>query len=489
MTLVPGTFVTPNICLVRQLGEGGMGSVWIADHRSLHTRVAVKFIAAELVRAEPAVVERFAREAELAAQIKSPHVVQTFDHGVMHDGRPYIVMELLEGESLRARLERNGTLSVEEQRTVVNQTCKALGKAHRLGILHRDIKPDNLFLTPDEDELFLLKVLDFGIAKQTGLPQVSKMTSTGSMVGTPQYMSPEQVLSGSSLDFRTDLWAVAVVAYHGLTGDVPFQGETLGSLCVAIANGRFVPPSARRPGVPASVDRWFERALSVDRERRFASAKELAQSFSLAISPNATLENFTTSEGVPALDATLADPRLSSPANLVPSKLSAPRPPGVAPMASSASGPHTHSPSIVPAQPSLDSGDSARRPWLAFALAGLAVLGGLGFFFWSGKTSSSGATPVESPGIDSSEQAHASPPLASAATTPTALPTESSAVASVPFAAPSASGSVPPSHRAAPTPSAAAIAGSAASAQGGSVSPRPPVAAPPSGATAKDRGF
>jgi len=300
MDLQPGTFVNSNVCLVRQLGEGGMGSVWLADHLSLRTRVAVKFISAELVRSEPTVVERFTREAALCAQIKSPHVVQTFDHGVMADGRPYIVMELLEGESLQTRLDRVGYLSLQETRAVVLQTARALGKAHRLGVVHRVFKPDNLFLTPDDDEPFLLKVLDFGIAKQTGMQQAAKMTSTGSMVGTPEYMSPEQVLSGNTVDLRSDLWAIAVVAYRCLTGTVPFLGETLGSLCVSIAHGRYRSPRELRPELLPSVDRWFERALAVDRERRHHSAKELAQTFSFALLPNDTLEDFTTGEGLPA---------------------------------------------------------------------------------------------------------------------------------------------------------------------------------------------
>jgi serine/threonine-protein kinase len=252
------------------------------------------------VKTDPTIIERFKREAALCAQIKSPHVVQTFDHGVMQDGRPYIVMELLEGESLQQRLERLGPLGFDDAKAVINQTCKALSRAHKLGIVHRDIKPDNLFLTPDEDEPFLLKVLDFGIAKQTGLPQAVKMTSTGSMVGTPEYMSPEQVLSGNSIDFRSDLWAVGVVAYHCLTGAVPFQAETLGSLCVAIANGRFRRASELRGDLLPSVDRWFERALALDATRRHGSAKELAQSFAMALTPHATLEELSLGEGVVA---------------------------------------------------------------------------------------------------------------------------------------------------------------------------------------------
>src|SRR5690606_7201408 len=155
MELLPGTQVTDNVRLVAVLGEGGMGSVWVADHLSLKTRVAVKFLSAELVREDPNMLERFNREAALSARIKSPYVVQTFDHGVMRDGRPFIVMELLEGESLADRLERTRMLPLPEAVEVVSQVGKALSKAHKLGIVHRDIKPDNLFLTYDDDELHL----------------------------------------------------------------------------------------------------------------------------------------------------------------------------------------------------------------------------------------------------------------------------------------------------------------------------------------------
>jgi serine/threonine-protein kinase len=280
MDFAPGTQVTDKVRLVDLLGQGGMGSVWVADHLSLRTRVAVKFLSADLVKKDPNMRERFNREAALSAQIKSPHVVQIFDHGVMEDGHPYIVMELLDGETLAQRLERDRILSLAHAKLVISQTAKALMRAHKLGIVHRDIKPDNIFLTVDEDEELFVKVLDFGIAKQVGLPKVSAVTGTGMMVGTPEYMSPEQVLSARNVDLRSDLWALGVVSYHCLTGGVPFSGETLGSLCVAIANGEFVPPSRYRRELPPSIDEWFRRALSKEPTARFDSAKEMAAAFS-----------------------------------------------------------------------------------------------------------------------------------------------------------------------------------------------------------------
>jgi serine/threonine-protein kinase len=161
----PGMSVTPNVRLVRPLGRGGMGSVWLAEHLALDTRVAVKFISPDVPKSLlPALLERFQREAKAAAKIRSPHVVEIKDLGAMPGGGPFIVMELLEGESLGDRLERIGTMSPPETATLVAQVAKALGAAHALGVLHRDIKPDNIFLMMAHDEL-LVKVLDFGIAK------------------------------------------------------------------------------------------------------------------------------------------------------------------------------------------------------------------------------------------------------------------------------------------------------------------------------------
>jgi serine/threonine protein kinase len=434
MDLHSGMYVSANVCLVRQLGEGGMGSVWVADHLSLNTRVAVKFVSAELVKTDPTIIERFKREAALCAQIKSPHVVQTFDHGVMADGRPYIVMELLEGESLQDRIERTGPLSLAETKAVINQTCKALGRAHKLGIVHRDIKPDNLFLTPDEDEPFLLKVLDFGIAKQTGLPQVSKMTSTGSMVGTPEYMSPEQVLSGNSIDFRSDLWAIAVVAYHCLTAMVPFQAETLGSLCVAIAHARFRPARELRPELLPAVDRWFSRALAVDPKDRHASSRELAQTFAYALSPNETIDDFTTGDGVAALAATIgATPEESS-------RRSAAG--GAAPEIVHGMAPRTPSPTAMSATVLGPSPKGGMGRTVGVVAATLALGGAGAYFFYAAPprdTAAANAADVASSG----EAAQSSPSTPTAATAPP-VPTTEPALA-VPSAEASASAAVAPS--------------------------------------------
>lgn len=276
-TLAPGNYVTANVRLVRKLGEGGMGSVWVAEHLTLRTQVAVKFMSTALAL-DPSASARFSREAASAAQIKSPHVVQTYDHGITSAGVPFIVMELLEGEDLGDRIKRAGPISLADTSTILSQACKALSRAHSLGIVHRDIKPDNIFLVTTEDEIYV-KLLDFGIAKSTGGTGGVQMTSTGAMMGTPYYMSPEQLVNSKGVDHRADLWSLAVVVYHCVTGTVPFDGETFAGLCIAIDKGTYAPATTIGRQLPPAIDVWFGRALQRNPDLRFESAKEMADSF------------------------------------------------------------------------------------------------------------------------------------------------------------------------------------------------------------------
>lgn len=279
MPLHTGQMVTPALRLVRILRRGGMGSIWVADRLPLKSQVAVKFMSPELAD-DAGYVERFRREAVAAAQITSPHVTQVLDHGLTAEGMPYIAMELLRGEDLRARIRRLGRLPLGEVARIVAQTAKALGQAHRLGIVHRDIKPDNLFLTEVDGETFV-KVLDFGIARRA---RDLRVTSTGNVVGTPLYMSPEQLTCSKDLDLRADLWALGVVAYHAITGRVPFFAETIVGLTLTVHAGQFTPPSALRPEAPPALDDWMRRALQLDPNARFGSAREMAEALERALS-------------------------------------------------------------------------------------------------------------------------------------------------------------------------------------------------------------
>jgi serine/threonine-protein kinase len=278
--LVSGRQITPYLKLARPLGAGGMGRVWVAEHQTLETEVAVKLLNPDLAQDEQWLA-RFRREAQSIARIDSAHVVRVFDRGVSDDGIPYIVMELLRGEDLRTRLERDHGLPLDEVALVVDQTCKALGRAHALGIVHRDIKPENIFLTQEGADLFV-KILDFGIAKRVSSKGMD-VTDDHSVFGTPYYMSPEQALSTGGVDQRADLWALAVVAFQMLTGERPFVGATPGAIYVQIHAGNFGLPSELRRGLPASIDEWFKIALNRDIELRFKSAEELARAFRLAL--------------------------------------------------------------------------------------------------------------------------------------------------------------------------------------------------------------
>ena len=255
-----------------------MGSVWRAHHLTLDTQVAVKFIHDDLVRTDASLRERFVREARASAKLKSPHVVQVFDQGVTDEGMAYIVMELLEGESLDARLDRVGRLSMRQTTEVVSQAALALGAAHRAGIIHRDIKPENIFLVPVEDGKFV-KVLDFGIAKQAATTESRKLTMDGMLIGTPEYICRDLMVDPNNLNHHADIWALAIVAYECLTGTMPFGGATIGVICARIMSGKFDPPSKVRPDLSPDVDAWFAKALHVDKKQRFRSARELALHF------------------------------------------------------------------------------------------------------------------------------------------------------------------------------------------------------------------
>jgi serine/threonine protein kinase len=276
MTPEPGGIVAGRYQLDRCVARGGMGTVWVATHLELESPVAIKFIDSAMSENEEWRA-RFGREAKAAATLRSPHVVQILDYGSDDDVR-FIVMELLEGENLRQRISRLGRLPLSEASVIVNQVCKALALATSKGILHRDLKPSNIFLARVGDDE-IVKVLDFGVAKDTRGLQVGPETTTGVLVGSPHYMSPEQTRGTKSLDHRSDLWSVAVILYMMLTGVRPFEGTALGDLIIKIYTEEPAPPSSHFPELSSAVDAFFERALSRQPERRFQSAREFATMF------------------------------------------------------------------------------------------------------------------------------------------------------------------------------------------------------------------
>ncbi len=306
--------VTPSVQLVRPLGEGGMGAVWVADHLALRTQVVVKFIARGL-SADKEALDRFSREAAAASQVKSPHVVQTFDHGVTEAGVPYIVMELLEGCDLGVYLEQEPNIPPLRVIEILRQLARALDRAHEKGIVHRDIKPGNVFLTDlggkdkDRGDVFV-KLLDFGIAKGVDVAgyggRLDSGTRTGAMVGSPFYMSPEQILGSKDVDYRSDLWSVGVLAFEMLTGKKPFDAETMGGLAIRIHIEPLPLLSAVNAALPVALDGWFARACARDASGRFGSAKEMTDELAEAFGrePLASSASFDA-----RLDAPLDSPR------------------------------------------------------------------------------------------------------------------------------------------------------------------------------------
>jgi serine/threonine-protein kinase len=279
----PGYVLAGKYRLDALLGKGGMGSVWKAYHLTLESPIALKLIDPTIASSEDARA-RFMREAKAAAALRSPNVVQTFDFG-FEEGVPFIAMEMLIGESLQERLTRDRVLHPTMVAQVMTQVCRAIGKAHEAGIIHRDLKPDNIFIVRNDDEE-VAKVLDFGVAKATGKlgDSAASKTATGAILGTPYYMSPEQAQGNKSVDWRTDLWALAVITFETLVGRRPFESDGLGDLLMQICAAPLPIPS-QLAQVPPGFDEWFVRATQRDPAQRFQSAKELASALRAILVP------------------------------------------------------------------------------------------------------------------------------------------------------------------------------------------------------------
>jgi serine/threonine-protein kinase len=311
-TIQAGMVLSGKYKVSRELGRGGMASVFAADNVDIGKRVAIKLLAGHLTTSQT-VVERFLREARAVAKIRSPHICDVYDVGKLDDGTPFLVLELLEGESLYDAMVRDRQMSPQLTLAIILQLCRGLAKAHEVGIVHRDLKPENVFLTVDDDGNLLVKILDFGLAKFYDSPLEApettpsgrrgkappRLTRDGAVFGTPAYMSPEQVRGQAAADTRADLWAVACIAYECFTGTTVWKtDEGVAMTFAQIATSPIPDPRAYRPDLPTSFSAWFQRALERDISRRPQTVHELADDL---------VRVFNYSPGASALDAALVN--------------------------------------------------------------------------------------------------------------------------------------------------------------------------------------
>ncbi|MCC6620124.1 MAG: serine/threonine protein kinase, partial [Deltaproteobacteria bacterium] len=278
--------------LDQKIGEGGFGSVYRATHLQMGTDVAVKVMHGSLSYT-PSAPKRFALEARRSAQLRHPHTISVFDFGTTDDGLLYLVMELLEGRPLSAVLREEGALAPDRAVHVLDQTLQALDAAHSQGVVHRDLKPDNIFLVRVGDDPDFVKILDFGIAKTAD--QGGELTATGVLVGTPAYMSPEQC-EGKELDGRSDLYALGCVAYMLLAGRPPFVSTT--PVAYLLAHTQERPDDVRRHtpngrAIPSGLAAWVDRLLAKRPDARFATAGEARRALIDALSGSATWDRAT----------------------------------------------------------------------------------------------------------------------------------------------------------------------------------------------------
>lgn len=281
-----GTVLDGAYRLTRLLGQGGMGAVYEATHTGAGKRVAVKIMHRGLM-AYPELLARFRREAKVTMEIAHPHVVRVFGFGTAPGGEPYIVMEFLEGEDLQTHLERVGPLPLDSVVQVVNQVASALAEAHVAGVVHRDLKPDNVFLVRGPDGGLSVKVVDFGISKVLKA-SATKLTVARAVFGSPEFMSPEQAEGRQDLiDHRSDQWSLACLAWAATTGCLPFCGPdataTLNQVIAAVPT----PPKAGGPHFPPAVEKVVRRALSKQNAERFPTIRAFARAFEAAASGRA----------------------------------------------------------------------------------------------------------------------------------------------------------------------------------------------------------
>ena len=416
----------------RVLGQGGMGVVVQATHVQLKDRVALKFLLPEVVENENTAA-RFLREAQAAVRIKSPHVARVVDVGTLESGSPYMVMEYLDGRDLSAVLETEGPLEPSVAVLYALQACEALAAAHSAGVVHRDIKPGNLFLTMGPDRHPVIKVLDFGISKVADPDAPSKLTQTQTAMGSPLYMSPEQMRSARDVDHRTDIWSLGVVLFEALTGQMPFYAETMPALCGMVLDRDSPSPGIRqfKPELPEELEMVVLKCIAKDVNKRYDSVQEMAHD----LAPFAGELGYQSAErvarilGASGLAMTIRQPSLHDIGSArVGARTSAPR----VNTSTSFSGTDNGTGAIAPKK--------SQTPLLMAGAVVLAAVVGGGAWLARGSAATPGSGAAEPPRPTASTPA---PPTA-AATSATPAVTAPASASAVPSAAMPVAGALPP---------------------------------------------
>ncbi|MCA9597555.1 MAG: protein kinase, partial [Myxococcales bacterium] len=395
----PGDVLAGKYRVERVLGAGGMGVVVAATHLELRDKVAVKFLREEALESEEAAA-RFVREARAAVRIKSEHVARVIDVGRLESGAPYMVMEYLEGHDLS---ERSGVLSIEDAVDYVIQACDAMAEAHAAGIIHRDLKPANLFLTQRSDGAAVVKVLDFGISKMT-LPEVSEagLTRTSTAMGSPLYMSPEQMRSAKDVDLRTDVWALGAILFELLAGATPFTGNSFPELCASILSAPPRPLRELRPEVPEALEAVVARCLAKEATDRYASVADLAAAL-MPFAPRRSRQLVERARNVLTRAGIASEIDIEIPVSVAETRLE---------------GPSRTKTAWAETAP---EADSKPRAFIWLALAGILALGGIGVAVVVSR-STPPATPEPSATVVTAAPTPAPEPTPSAAPTPSVAP-------------------------------------------------------------------
>jgi len=365
----PGSILAERYRIGRTLGRGGMGIVVEATHIQLGTPVAIKVLRSDAAD-DPELVERFMREARSAARLRGEHVCRVQDFGTTEDGAPFMVMEYLEGEDLVSVVDRNGPLDATQTATYILQACIGVAEAHALGIVHRDLKPGNLFVVKQPDGRRSIKLLDFGIAKSRGGTVDGRLTNTTKAMGSPAYMSPEQLRAAATVDGRSDVWSLGVTMFELLTEHRPFKGDTPYELAIAIAGEM---PASLPASVPEELARVVMRCLEKDPDRRYRDVAELAAALAPLVKHGRDLAAQAKAALVPdtATDPDVSGPRAEpSPATLT---------------------------TLRGASGAVDVSDARRRSrWLLpLSLGTVVALAAGGVFWWSQRATD--VEPTQSP--------------------------------------------------------------------------------------------